>query len=350
MDTNTKPLSKDSMKSTWRTADRSTWSHHHWALEILNAHPIALDKPIPVHQKDDKILYMPQWSLQRWVLFYSALPLLLHQFYTTYTGKTLGPITTFNLYFFAFNATVIYQVHILRRLGHTIGFLDGDTHPRDGVPDVGVAKVVASLYKTTGSRLLLSVYLAYNRNFLPSQMNWTWLPLEIGLYGIILDFWFYWYHRLMHDVSFLWKFHRTHHLTKHPNPLLAAYADHEQEFFDMVGVPMMTYFSLRFLGLPMGFYEWWICHEYVAFAEVFGHSGLRIHMTVPSTLSWLLAMVGCEIVIEDHDLHHRKGWRKSHNYGKQTRLWDRVFGTCAERIESVETNVDYGDKITMPLF
>ena len=181
-------------------------------------------------------------------------------------------------------------------------------------------------------------------------MSWAWLPLEIGLYGIVLDFWFYWYHRLMHDVSFLWKFHRTHHLTKHPNPLLAAYADHEQEFFDMVCVPMMTYFTLKLVGLPMGFYEWWICHNYVAFAEVFGHSGLRMHLTVPSTLSWLLQMFECEIVIEDHDLHHRKGWRKSHNYGKQTRLWDRIFGTCTERIESVEDNVDYENVATMPLF
>jgi uncharacterized membrane protein YbhN (UPF0104 family) len=38
--------------------------------------------------------------------------------------EAVGPITAFNFYFFAFNATVIYQVHILRRLGHKYGFLD----------------------------------------------------------------------------------------------------------------------------------------------------------------------------------------------------------------------------------
>ncbi|CAI7565233.1 unnamed protein product [Penicillium viridicatum] len=316
-----KPLSKDSMQSTWRTAPRSEWNISHYLLDALNAHPIDLNKAVPVHSKDEKIPYMPQWYLQRWVLFYSALPLLLHEAYMAYTGHTIGPLTAFNFYFFAFNATVIYQVHILRRLGHKYGFLDGDKHERDGVPDVGVAK-----------------------------MSWLWLPLEIGVYGIVLDFWFYWYHRLMHDVSYLWKYHRTHHLTKHPNPLLAAYADHEQEFFDMVGVPMMTYFTLKLVGLPMGFYEWWICHEYVAFTEVFGHSGLRMHSGAVSTLVWLLQLFGADIVIEDHDLHHRKGWRKSYNYGKQTRLWDRVFGTCMERIESVEGNVDYENTAEMPLF
>jgi hypothetical protein len=70
------------------------------------------------------------------------------------------------------------------------------------------------------------------------------------------------------------------------------------------------------MGLPMWFYEWWICHQYIACIEVLGHSGLRVHLTGTSTLSWLLRMLDAEIVIEDHDLHHRKGWRKSNNYGK----------------------------------
>jgi len=303
-----------------------------------------------VHSKQDKVPFMRQWSLHCWVLFYAALPLAIHQAYSTYTGYNLGPIAVFNLYFFAFNGIVLHQVHVLRRLGHIYGFFDGDKHERDGVPDVGVGKVVTSLYKTTGSRLLLAVFLTYHTSDVPAAMNWRWLPLEIGLYGIVLDFWFYSYHRLMHDVGALWKYHRTHHLTKHPNPMLSAYADHEQEFFDMVGVPLMTYFSLKFMGLSLGFFEWWVCHQYIAFAEVFGHSGIRLHMTVPSTLSWLLQILDADIVIEDHDLHHRKGWRKSHNYGKQTRLWDRIFGTCHDRIESTEGNVDYSNIATMPLF
>jgi sterol desaturase/sphingolipid hydroxylase (fatty acid hydroxylase superfamily) len=154
----------------------------------------------------------------------------------------------------------------------------------------------------------------------------------------------------MHDINPLWKFHRTHRLTKHPNPLLAAYADHEQEFFDMTVIPFLTYVSLKAMGLLMGFYDWWVCHQYIASTEVFGHIGLRIHLTAPSTLSWLLQILNAEIVIEDHDLHHRKGWRKSHNYGKQTRLWDRIFGTCRDRIESVDSNIDYVNNTHKPLF
>ncbi|RMZ86784.1 hypothetical protein DV736_g5990, partial [Chaetothyriales sp. CBS 134916] len=49
-------------------------------------------------------------------------------------------------------------------------------------------------------------------------------------------------------------------------------------------------------------------------------------------------------VIEDHDLHHRVGWKKSHNYGKQTRLWDRLFGTCTDRIECHYSNIDWSHR------
>lgn len=341
---------KDSMKSTWRQQARSEWTLFHWFYELLGIHPEHLDKNIPVHLKEDAVPYVPDWSMHRWVLTHAAIPLLLHHAYVEFTGHNLSAWAAFFLYGLAFKAIAIHELHVLRRLGHQHGFLDGDKHARDGVPDVGVAKVVRSLVSTSTFRPMFTVFFAYHATHAPSTMNFAWLPLEIGLYGIVLDFWFYWYHRVMHDVGALWKYHRTHHLTKHPNPLLTLYADTEQEFFDILGIPLMAYFSMRFMGMPMGFYEWWVCHQYVVFAELAGHSGLRVHATPPSTLSFALRWFDAELVIEDHDLHHRKGWRKSYNYGKQTRLWDRIFGTCTDRIESVEHNVDYANSSPMPLY
>ena len=66
--------------------------------------------------------------------------------------------------------------------------------------------------------------------------------------------------------------------------------------------------------------------------------------------TWLMRWFDAELVIEDHDMHHRRGWKNSFNYGKQTRIWDRVFGTCAPRIESVKENVDYSHPVVFPLF
>lgn len=158
------------------------------------------------------------------------------------------------------------------------------------------------------------------------------------------------YHRAMHDIDFLWQYHRTHHLTKHPNPLLTLFADGEQEIMDIAGVPLLTYFTMRLMGMPMGFYEWWICYMYVVFSELFGHSGVRVVATAPSTVAWLLRYLGVELVVEDHDLHHRKGYKKSSNYGKQTRLWDIIFGTSRARIECLPDNIDYDTRVNMPVF
>jgi len=62
-----------------------------------------------------------------------------------------------------------------------------------------------------------------------------------------------------------------------------------------------------------------------------GHSGVRAHWCHP--VLWPLEVFGMGLAVEDHDLHHRFG-KSGKNYGKQSRVWDRVFGTCAERIET----------------
>lgn len=345
------PNPKDSIKSTWRTGDRSEWTLIHWILELSNALPVAR---VPVHSKQDKIPYLSQWPQHLWILFHAFIPLALHQAWLSLTGHSgLGKLAVFVVYFGGFSFSVIRTLHIFRRLAHIHGFLDGDVHHRDGVPDAAVGKVVASLPKSAGARVAMAVHLTYSRDEAPlTAMTdvkwWLWLCLATGIYGIILDFWFYWYHRAMHDIAPLWKFHRTHHLTKHPNVLMTIFGDHEQEFFDMAGVPLMTYLTFWALGMPLGFYDWWICHQYVVYAELGGHNGVRLYASAPSTLGWLLKAFDVDIITEDHDLHHRTGYRKSHNYGKQTRLWDRVFGTCHERIEAVATNIDYVNEARIP--
>lgn len=348
--TATKGNPRDSMISTWRDDDRSQWTFSHWLLDILGTHLKPSDGEVPVFSKEEKIPSVREWTAHLWILFYALIPHVLQQIYITYTGRNLDPIAVFGLYSMAFYGTGIRLVQTIRRLASVYGFLDGDKYERDDIPNAGVGRVTAELLLVPTLRLAMSVYLSYRPEKLPFSFSWVWLAVEIGLYSITVDFWFYWYHRLMHSVTPLWKFHRTHHLTKHPHPLLGAYADHEQEFFDIIGIPLLAYTTLKLIGMPMSFYEWYICYQYVAFSEIIGHSGLRVHGTAPSTISWVLQYFDAELVIEDHDLHHRYGWRQSHNYGKQTRVWDRLFGTCRERIEGHKANIDYENPVTFPLF
>lgn len=344
-----KPNPKDSMKSTWRFADRNQWTVHHWMFELLGIHSTTIGTKAPVHSKSDPVPYVPEWQMHRWIIAHAAIPLAIHHAYVSYTGYNLSPVAAFIFYSVAFKAIAIHQIHMVRRIGDVYGFFDGDKHERDYIPDVSVDKVLRSLISTSTFRPLMAVILSYRTNEEPSSISWAWLPLEIGLYGVVLDFWFYVYHRLMHDVDSLWKYHRTHHLTKHPSPLLTLYADFEQEVFDILVIPLLTYLTLKLMGLPMGFYDSWVCHQYIVFTELMGHSGLRLNASPPSTMTWLWRLFDANLVIEDHDLHHRKGWKKSHNYGKQTRVWDRIFGTCHERIECLESNTDYENTAVLPL-
>ena len=233
---------------------------------------------------------------------------------------------------------------------YRIGFLDSDNHARDRITTRNLLKTIVSVTFFSISRpalvILVSGHLD-NWNF--SSISWCWLPVELLLYPITLDFWFYTYHRACHEISFLWKYHRTHHLTKHPIPVLSSFSDPEQEIVEAIVVPLLSFLTVRFgLGLPMYFCDWWICQAYILFAEIMGHSGLRVYAVTPGLASFVLQFVGCELIIEDHDLHHRQGWRKSGNYGKQTKLWDRLFGTASPRIES--ENVDFERQVNMPFF
>ena len=132
----------DSIKSTWRHLDRREWNVFHWFYEILGIQPTSLNKEVPVHPKTDAMPYVPEWHMHRWILFHALIPIAIQHAYCAYTGHNLRPLAAFVLYSVAFKFNAIRQLHDMRRMGHIVGFLDGDTHERDGVPDVGIFKVI----------------------------------------------------------------------------------------------------------------------------------------------------------------------------------------------------------------
>lgn len=68
------------------------------------------------------------------------------------------------------------------------------------------------------------------------------------------DFWYYLIYRAAHGIPFLWRFHRTHHTTKHLSIRLTAYEDMEQEVWDMVGPLTLAYATLRTSNIPFDFF------------------------------------------------------------------------------------------------
>ncbi|KAJ0414374.1 hypothetical protein BJY00DRAFT_295241 [Aspergillus carlsbadensis] len=320
-----------------------------WLSTLSARGPPGNCRKIPLHSKNDPVPHLPNWHIQRWVLLHALLPLALHQIYVTTLGTNVGSIGAFILYGLAFTVTGTHEIIVLDRLGYIYGYLDGERHSRDTLARIGGAAPIAALLAASVLRSLLVVWLRYDPSTSPASISWTWLPVEIGLYALVYDFWFYCDHRILHETR-LWTYHKTHHLAKHPSTLQSLHIGITEWITVTVGVPTATLLSLRCMGLPMGFYEAWICELNVVWFELAAHCGVRMHAAAPNPFIWLLQRFDVECTIEDHDLHHRAGWKRSYNYGKQSRLWDRVFGTSRGRIESVPGNIDYFDPVSLPLF
>ncbi|RAH49963.1 uncharacterized protein BO95DRAFT_511343 [Aspergillus brunneoviolaceus CBS 621.78] len=70
-----------------------------WILERVNRYLTNLDRNVPIHSKDDKVPYVADIQLHRWILVHAGVPLLIHQLYASATGNNLSPIAAFVFYF-----------------------------------------------------------------------------------------------------------------------------------------------------------------------------------------------------------------------------------------------------------
>ncbi|KAN0060136.1 hypothetical protein ACQY0O_008110 [Thecaphora frezii] len=318
------------MASTWHTQPRSTWNGWQRFIVRLGILPVPSDRvplklgqPIPVYSV---------WAQHCWVFPRAVLPLAIHYAYMRLTGWTLHPVAAFVFYVLSLKYFAITTVQRLNDLALQYGYFDGQV-PRDGVPDTQTRKVALSLIGTISIRPLFAIFFAYDRRILPSIS--IYFPLQLFLYACILDYYFYIYHRSMHEIPLLWRFHEKHHRAKHPNPLLSAFADSEQEWGDILVIPLLTW-----LTMPVDFSTWWLCTAYILYTEAMGHSGIRLHWETPATAP-ILRHLEAALSLHDHDLHHSRGWRRSGNYGKQTLLYDAIFGTKMKRTECTDDMIDW---------
>ena len=336
---------KGRMTATWHLKPASEWDFFERALVRLGVAPSPSSNQVqaspPVYPKWAPVPVFPIWKMHRTVAPRACAPLIAHYAFTHFTGIEIPVMAATVLYLAYF---IWFGMGIFRwcnQMTLRFGTFDGAAE-RDGVPDVDTWRVAIGLFMVVVSRTVVAVPYLYNPHEpLLDLRTLVLLPVNMFCYSIAVDFWFYWYHRLMHEIPFLWQFHRKHHTTKHPIAALGAFADHEQEFFDMLGIPILAY-----LVYPINFATWWICTSYILFIEATGHSGLRGYFQNPAT--WPLRYFGLELCLEDHDIHHRQGWKKSGNYGKQTRLWDGIFGTMKDRIEGTPDNINWNDHMDHP--
>lgn len=152
---------------------------------------------------------------------------------------------------------------------------------------------------------------------------WMWILLFLGV-----DFFYYWFHRLSHEINFLWAAHVVHHQSEDYNLSVALRQSWFQQFFSW-----FFYLPLAWLGFhPVHLltvaafntlYQFWI------------HTELIKNL---GPLEWLFNTPS------HHRVHHGSNPEYiDRNHGGTLIIWDRLFGT----FEPESSPVVYG--ITTPL-
>ncbi|UJR24854.1 hypothetical protein I4U23_006223 [Adineta vaga] len=330
------PSTTYKLRATSKWVTKSFWERNFW--ENVASIDLASKKCYEVQSKNPDAPPMHNLWWERFWLILAISPALIFQalWYhfvpeTSYY-HTWHPMVTYLFYAIAFLTYTIVMVKHIHYYMDYYGTFDEDKRPRDYVSDPMVTRLVVSvgiyILARTGGGLILGGYNRYEPPSLGHTISWLFI-IKIAVWLIALDFFFYCYHRSCHDIPFLWKIHSLHHCTKHPTPIQSILAGDIQEVIEVFLVPLAAS-----LVVPLTAHEFWIAQCILIYIEATGHSGIRAYW--PHALLYeALLPFGMELCIEDHDLHHRLG-KSGKNYGKQTRIFDRIFGTISDRIECVQ--------------
>jgi len=153
----------------------------------------------------------------------------------------------------------------------------------------------------------------------------TWVVFFVGV-----DFCYYWFHRIAHEVNFLWGAHVGHHQSEEYNLTTALRQSAFQYAFSWV-----FYLPLAFFGCPpevfliqfviLKMYQFWL------------------HTPAINRIPWLEGIFSTP---SSHRVHHAKNpLYIDRNYGGTLVIWDRFFGTWQP--ELVAETCHYGT--TRPL-
>ena len=167
---------------------------------------------------------------------------------------------------------------------------------------------------------LFAAYLAlYEKTRLFVLPEGSWVVFAACLLGV--DFLYYWFHRMSHEVGAFWAAHSVHHQSEEYNLSVALRQGAFQSFFSWV-----FYLPLAVLGFPPAtfitcsalntLYQFWI------HTRLIGKLGL---------LEWILNTPS------HHRVHHGRNPRYiDRNHAGSLIIWDRMFGTfVAETDEPV---------------
>lgn len=143
---------------------------------------------------------------------------------------------------------------------------------------------------------------------------------------IFSDFTRYILHRLLHEVPFLWEFHKIHHSAKVLNPF-TFYRVHPLEnilfgFRYSLSVGFITGIFVYLFGAMINVYMILGANVFIVIFSIFG-ANLR-HTHIPFSYGKYLEKIF--ISPKQHQIHHSKKFFNK-NYGGYLAIWDFIFGS-----------------------
>ena len=145
---------------------------------------------------------------------------------------------------------------------------------------------------------------------LPVDSAWVWVGALLAY-----DFFYYWLHRMGHELQILWAAHGVHHSSEEYNLSTALRQTATGSLFGwlfylpmaVVGVPPLVFVTVGLIDL---LYQFWV------------------HTRQVGKLGWF-DRVFCSP--SNHRVHHgQNDYCIDRNYGGILVLWDRLFGTFVE--------------------
>ena len=144
-----------------------------------------------------------------------------------------------------------------------------------------------------------------------------WAQIAGGL--VIGELGFYWGHRIMHQVPWLWKFHATHHEPQRMDWLINTRAHPIDIIFTrMCGLSLVAIAGLGSPGSGSGSLVPVVVLLAGTFWAFFIHSNLNI------SLGWFEHVVSSP---RFHHWHHSRIDHPNHNFASVLPIYDRLFGT-----------------------
>ncbi|MBX7186583.1 MAG: sterol desaturase family protein [Vicinamibacteria bacterium] len=186
----------------------------------------------------------------------------------------------------------------------------------DSFADLGCG-MIEQLLGVLVKGLLFAAYLGlYDRARLFELSEGSWAVFGACLLGV--DFLYYWFHRMSHEIGAFWAAHSVHHQSEEYNLSVALRQGAFQSFFSwvfylplaVIGFPPATFITCSALNT---LYQFWI------HTRLIGKLG---------PLEWILNTPS------HHRVHHGRNPRYiDRNHAGSLIIWDRMFGTFVEETD-----------------